>query len=486
MLVCAHLNAFVFFMQHQLADKVILVVGDIMLDRYWVGSTSRTSPEAPIPIVNVNDREQRVGGCGNVALNLKTLGAKPRVLSMVGEDDDAQRLAELLDEHAVDHTLVPMPGHPTTVKLRVLSHGQQMLRMDFEKKCPDIDKSVLLSAFEQHLDQADVVILSDYAKGVLADPQPFIQLAKQHNKLIFVDPKRIDFEAYSGATVIKPNEREFEAVVGECPTDEILEEKANELLEQIDCEALMITRGGKGMTLVQRGRRARHIPSLSKELVDVTGAGDTVIASFSLAVTAGYSMLAAMYLSNLAASIVVGKVGTATLTLDELLAAYSKLRMLPKGVVERERLAKAVRDAQQPGKDVVFTNGCFDILHIGHVAYLEKAKQQGDILIVAINSDDSIKRLKGPDRPLVPLESRMHVLAALECVDWVVSFDEDTPEALLELLQPSILVKGTDYTVDQIVGADIVLGYGGQVKRIEHDFTAISTTKLLNRKPKSP
>ena len=243
----------------------------------------------------------------------------------------------------------------------------------------------------------------------------------------------------------------------------------------------MITRGGKGMTLVQRGRRARHIPSLSKELVDVTGAGDTVIASFSLAVAAGYSMLAAMYLSNLAASIVVGKVGTATLTLDELLAAYSKLRTLPKGVVERERLAKAVRDAQQLGKDVVFTNGCFDILHIGHVAYLEKAKQQGDILIVAVNSDESIKRLKGPSRPVSPLESRMHVLAALACVDWVVSFDEDTPEALLELLRPSILVKGTDYTVDQIVGADIVLGYGGQVKRIEHDFTAISTTKLLNR-----
>ncbi len=468
-------------MLYSLADKKILVVGDIMLDRYWRGETSRTSPEAPVPIVDVKHIENRVGGCGNVALNIQALTGQTHVLSVIGQDEAGDVLKTDLTAASVAYDFVEIADRPTTTKLRVLSHQQQMIRLDFEENCQSVDKRGLLTHFAAQLPEADLVIFSDYAKGALADIQTMIAEANAQGVLTLVDPKGRDFSRYQGATLIKPNLAEFEAIVGSCSDDETLESKARALLEELSLEALLITRGAQGMTLVQRDKLVRHVPATSKELSDVTGAGDTVIATLGLAMAAGYTPLASMHLANLAAGIVVEKLGTSTVSLQELQAAYASLRNLPKGVTTREKLAKAVKEVQQLGKDVVFTNGCFDLLHAGHVTYLQKAREQGDFLVVAVNDDASIQRLKGPERPISPLDSRMDVLAALGCVDWAVSFHEDTPENLLHELQPNVLVKGADYQIDEIVGAPIVFAYGGRVERIAHDRTDISTTQLLEK-----
>ncbi len=468
-------------MRYRLDNKIILVVGDIMLDRYWTGDTSRTSPEAPVPIVNIQQTGHRVGGCGNVALNIKALTGNATLLSILGQDEAGQIVKNCLDQADIQYDLAETPAYPTTTKLRVLSHQQQMIRLDFEQTCDDLDKQDLVTQFHQYITSADLVIFSDYAKGTLTKIDQMIDIAKAHHVPTLVDPKGRDFNRYRGATLIKPNMAEFEAIVGPCRNDEALEQKARQLIEDLEIDALLITRGSQGMSLIPRDKLMRHVPATSKELSDVTGAGDTVIATLGLAMAAGYSMLASMYLANLAAGIAVTKLGTSTVTLAELQQAYASLRNLPKGVTTREKLTRAVREAQQFGKDVVFTNGCFDILHAGHVAYLQKARQQGDFLVVAVNDDESIRRLKGDNRPVSPLASRMDVLAALECVDWVVPFHEDTPENLLREIQPNILAKGADYTIDQIVGAPIVLEYGGRVERIAHDRTDISTSQLLSK-----
>lgn len=457
----------------------ILVTGDIMLDQYWHGETHRTSPEAPVPIVHIRNDDYRIGGAGNVALNIQALSGQATLMGIVGKDEAATKIRTQLEQAAIQHTLIASQAHPTITKLRVISHKQQMIRLDFEEKWHDFNKTPLLEKYEHALAHHQAVVLSDYAKGTLSECQQMIQAARAQQRPVFIDPKGNDFFKYQEATLIKPNRKEFETIVGECRDKAEIETKAQHLLTQLHVQALLITCGADGMVLIEKDQPPYWVSATSKDLADVTGAGDTVIATLATAYASGYDLKAATYIANLAAGLVVSKLGTATVSRQELIEAYHNQHSLISGILTRQALKEAVLEAQKQGQTVVFTNGCFDLLHIGHVSYLKKAKTLGDKLIVAVNDDESIKRLKGPHRPISPLASRMAVLAALESVDWVVAFDEDTPEDLLKLIRPDILVKGTDYQLDEIVGADIVLEYGGQVERIAHDHQNISTSQLI-------
>lgn len=459
----------------------ILVVGDLMLDKYWSGSTHRTSPEAPVIVVNVSDEDYRVGGAGNVAINCKTLGANVSLLGLTGKDNEAACLKKHLENKGVFHYLQQTDNLKTITKLRVLSHKQQTIRLDFEDSYQDIDKATLNHYYSEALVDADVVILSDYAKGTLSDPQALIQAARKLNKPVLVDPKGNDFAKYRGASLLKPNKKEFELIVGPCKNQKQLIEKGQTLLDTLDIDTLLLTLGEEGMLLIEKSGAVGHVAANSKELIDVTGAGDTVIATFANAIASGKSHLAAMHIANLAAGIAVSKSGTAEVTLNELNLAYLEERSFEHGITTAQKLKLTVNQLKAQGKKVVFTNGCFDLLHAGHIAYLKKAKALGDKLIVAINSDASIKRLKGESRPVSPQESRVEVLAALRFVDWVIVFDEDTPENLLRLLEPSILVKGGDYSIDGVVGASLVQAYGGEVKVLKHDFLHMSSSNLIAR-----
>ena len=325
-----------------------------------------------------------------------------------------------------------------------------------------------------------VLVLSDYAKGALQQPQEFIRAAREAGIPVLVDPKGTDYERYRGATLLTPNLAEFESVVGPCENEQALEDKGAALLEQLDIDALLITRSEQGMTLLRKGVRELHLPARAREVFDVTGAGDTVISVLAAALAAGENLPEAVAMANIAAGIVVGKLGTATVSMPELRRAMQQERGFERGVVNEEQLAADVADARAHGERIVFTNGCFDILHAGHVGYLEQARKLGDRLIVAINSDASVTRLKGEGRPINPADRRMTVLAGLEAVDWVVSFDDDTPERLLELIRPDILVKGGDYSREQVVGWQIVEGYGGQIAALDF-LDDCSTTAIVSK-----
>ncbi|MDR3477175.1 MAG: bifunctional D-glycero-beta-D-manno-heptose-7-phosphate kinase/D-glycero-beta-D-manno-heptose 1-phosphate adenylyltransferase HldE [Gammaproteobacteria bacterium] len=462
----------------------ILVIGDVMLDRYWFGDAARISPEAPVPIVKINQIDERPGGAGNVALNIASLGAKVTLLGVTGNDEAARILSEQLIAMGVNSAILNIDNIPTITKLRVISRHQQLIRLDFEEKFPSFNPQLLLDAYQKALEHADIVILSDYGKGTLTDPQAFIRMAKEANVPILVDPKGTNFKPYCGANVITPNLKEFEIIVGPCQNEREIFTKGQAFLEEYNIEALLLTRGERGMTLIQKGQEEHHLPAHAREVFDVTGAGDTVIAVLAASLAAHASLPSAMSLANLAAGLVVAKLGAATISSPELEVALNGTEMLNGGVLNEEQLLIAVNDARLHGKKVVFTNGCFDILHAGHVKYMQQAKQLGDYLIVAVNDDDSITRLKGPGRPINNVEQRMAVLAGLGAIDWVVSFTDDTPKRLLKILQPDILVKGGDYTLDQVVGAEIVLAYGGDV-RVLSLSKGISTTKIIDRMVKS-
>jgi D-beta-D-heptose 7-phosphate kinase/D-beta-D-heptose 1-phosphate adenosyltransferase len=461
------------------SQAAVLVVGDVMVDRYWFGDTSRVSPEAPVPIVKVDSADNRPGGAGNVALNMTALGSAVQLLGITGNDEAADALRAQLTTAKVAHDLHRLHNIPTIIKLRVISRRQQLLRLDFEEKINIKNNDILLERFKQQLNNAKLVVLSDYNKGTLSDPQSFIQLARQANVPVLVDPKSTDFSIYRQATIITPNFKEFEAIVGRCHHEQDIIEKGRALLAQLQIEVLLVTRGDHGMTLIQRDE-THHFPAFAREVVDVTGAGDTVIAVLATAIAAGAPLPAAVALANLAASLVVAKLGAATISPSELQIALTGTTSFLSGIVNEEQLLYAVKTARVQGKHIVFTNGCFDILHAGHVRCLQMAKQLGDYLIVAVNSDDSVRRLKGPSRPINHLEHRMTVLSGLGVVDWVVPFTDDTPERLLQLLQPDVLVKGGGYQLDQVVGADIVRAYGGDIRVISEEIAA-STTSIINR-----
>jgi D-beta-D-heptose 7-phosphate kinase/D-beta-D-heptose 1-phosphate adenosyltransferase len=456
----------------------VLVVGDLMLDRYWHGRTSRISPEAPVPVVHINQSEDRPGGAGNVALNIASLGAKVSLLGLSGDDAEADILTERLSAAGVDCRFTRIPNCPTITKLRVLSRHQQLIRLDFEEGFEQADFSSLQKNFQQQLQSADAVILSDYGKGALRQARELIRAARAAGKPALVDPKGTDFSLYRGATLITPNLNEFEAVVGKCRDEQELVQKGNRLARECELEALLVTRGEHGMTLLRDGHEEMHFPAQAREVYDVTGAGDTVISVLAACLGAGLSLPEATELSNLAAGIVVGKLGTACVSPSELRRALQTRHKAGTGVVNEEQLMVMVSDARAHGEKIVMTNGCFDILHAGHVAYLDQARRLGDRLIVAVNDDDSVRRLKGKGRPVNNVQRRMAVLAALGSVDWVVPFGEDTPERLICQVQPDLLVKGGDYKPEQIAGYACVTRAGGEVRVLGYE-EGCSTSEII-------
>ncbi|MFP9231255.1 bifunctional D-glycero-beta-D-manno-heptose-7-phosphate kinase/D-glycero-beta-D-manno-heptose 1-phosphate adenylyltransferase HldE [Pectobacterium cacticida] len=464
----------------------VLVVGDVMLDRYWYGPTSRISPEAPVPVVKVDAVEERPGGAANVAMNIAALGAGSRLVGLTGIDDAARVLNAKLGEVNVTCDFVSVPTHPTITKLRVLSRNQQLIRLDFEEGFEDIDPQPIVERIQLALPKMGALVLSDYAKGALAQVQIMIQTAKEAGVPVLIDPKGTDFSRYRGATLLTPNLSEFEAVAGRCKTEEELVERGERLIAEYDLSALLITRSEQGMTLLQPGKDPLHLPTQAQEVYDVTGAGDTVIGVLAAALAAGNPLEDACFLANAAAGVVVGKLGTSTVTPIELENAIRGRADTGFGVMTEEQLKQAVELARQRGEKIVMTNGCFDILHAGHVSYLANARKLGDRLIVAINSDASTSRLKGPTRPVNPLMQRMIVVGALEAVDWVVPFEEDTPQRLIAGILPDILVKGGDYQPHDIAGSKEVWDNGGEVKVLNFE-DGCSTTNIINAiKARSP
>lgn len=461
----------------------VLVVGDVMLDRYWHGGTSRISPEAPVPVVRVEQIEDRPGGAANVALNIAALGAPATLIGVTGEDEAAESLVDSLAAVGVKTYFQRIDDQPTIVKLRVMSRHQQLLRMDFEEPF-NTNAEALAREVEGLLDGVRVLVLSDYGKGALKNHQVLVQAARARNIPVLADPKGKDFSIYRGASLITPNLSEFEAIVGRCADEADLVAKGARLMRDLDLGALLVTRGEHGMTLLRPEHPPLHLPARAREVFDVTGAGDTVISTLAAAIAAGEELPQAVALANLAAGIVVGKLGTAAISAPELRRAVQREEGSERGVLSLDQLLVAIEDARAHGEKIVFTNGCFDILHAGHVTYLEQARAQGDRLVLAVNDDASVSRLKGPGRPINSVDRRMAVLAGLGAVDWVVSFTEDTPERLLKQVQPDVLVKGGDYAVDQVVGADIVTAYGGEVRvlgLVENSSTTAIVEKIRSK-----
>ncbi|MAD57982.1 MAG: bifunctional heptose 7-phosphate kinase/heptose 1-phosphate adenyltransferase [Porticoccus sp.] len=458
----------------------ILVVGDIMLDSYWHGDSNRISPEAPVPVVDIVHSEERIGGAGNVALNLASLGTEVVVIGAIGKDDDGDILKVKLDAANISHHLQLSDSKSTIKKLRIVSQHQQLLRLDFEGLFTDEDSSNVSAKAEAFLSSTGALVLSDYGKGSLKDPLHLIKIARNKKIPVLVDPKGSNFEIYEGATLLTPNLSEFEAVVGPCPSEKILAEKGKKLISRLGIEALLITRSEKGMTLLRKDLPSVHLPAHAREVFDVTGAGDTVIAVLAAAVASGMDILDAVKMANVGAGIVVGKLGTSTVSQPELNRAMDKYRGAEFGTINDEQLLAGITEARSRGEKIVFTNGCFDILHAGHVGYLKQAKDIGDRLIVAVNGDISVSNLKGPGRPVNSVDQRMAVLAGLEAVDWVISFDDDTPNRLLKIFKPDFLVKGGDYSTKEVIGYEIVESYGGEVYVLDF-FDNCSTTKIVKK-----
>jgi len=426
------------------------------------------SPEAPVPVVHVGRSEERPGGAANVALNTAALGVQTRLLGITGDDEAAGLLESQLAGAEIDCRFQKIDDAATISKLRVISRHQQLIRLDFEDGFETVVPDQLLEDFRQGLDACDVVVLSDYGKGTLLQVDRMIDAARQAGKPVFVDPKTDDFSRYRGASMITPNLAELERVIGPCADEAELVEKSNRLIEESGIDSLLVTRGEHGMTLLEKNAPEVHFPAQAREVFDVTGAGDTVIAVLAASIAAGEGLSSATALANLAAGIVVGKLGTACVSVPELHSAAGAARMPGLGDVSADQLKVMVADARTRGERIVMTNGCFDILHAGHVVYLDEARRLGDRLIVAVNDDASVRRLKGNGRPVNPLERRMTVLGALGCVDWVVPFSEDTPERLICDISPDLLVKGGDYRPEEIAGHDCVRKNGGEVVVLDY------------------
>jgi D-beta-D-heptose 7-phosphate kinase / D-beta-D-heptose 1-phosphate adenosyltransferase len=457
----------------------ILVVGDIILDQYIYGETYRISPEAPVPVVRVKNTEERPGGAANVAVNVSSLGVAVQLLGITGKDESSARLEKILSEQGVESHFVYQDNFSTISKQRVLSRHQQLIRLDYEKEIDILDTRHLIEKYLELIESVDVVILSDYAKGSLDKVQTLIKLANKNNITVLVDPKSTDFSCYHQASVLTPNFKELEAVVGNCKSNEVLVEKGNQLCKKLQLEALLVTRGEKGMTLLRENQEPLHLKAETHEVYDVTGAGDTVIAVLAAAIACDSKLEEATALANTAAGLVVEKLGAVTVSVDELNGA-SINKYQSSVSMDSDVTLQVINQAKRNGEQIVMTNGCFDILHAGHINYLIKARSLGDRLLVAVNDDESVKQLKGDARPINSLENRMTVLAALACVDWVISFSEDTPEQLISLFVPDILVKGGDYTEEQIAGATFVKKSGGDVVVLPFE-EGCSTSLMLEK-----
>lgn len=463
----------------EFAKARIIVIGDVMLDRYWSGQAARISPEAPVPVVRVKTIEDRVGGAGNVALNIAKLGGKVTLLGVVGDDAEGDILRRLLEAEGVVCDFVVEQEIRSICKLRVMAQHQQLIRIDFEERSLKFDSDALLARLVEHLPENNTVVFSDYGKGTLADVSTYIIKAKQAGVKVLVDPKGVDYQRYAQADLITPNLSELQAVVGIPENEDNLIEKGRGLLKRYQIPTLLLTRGEAGMTLIQDDQ-VHSLPAQAKDVFDVTGAGDTVIAVMALGVALDMALYDAMYLANLAGGIVVGKLGTSTVSMQELTRAMHGDRDSQYGIVSEDELAQIMAGAKAHDERIIMTNGCFDLLHAGHVTYLQQAKALGDRLVVAVNSDASVRRLKGESRPINGLQERMTVLAALACVDWVVSFEEETPERLYCRLLPDVIVKGGDYSSEQVAGGDCVIRAGGEVKILQF-VDGQSTTAMIKK-----
>lgn len=478
-------------------NRSILVVGDIMVDRYLWGNVSRISPEAPVPVIELSGESTRLGGAANVARNIVSLGARAKLLGVVGDDEQGKHLICELEKNGISPSLVSVDSsRPTTVKTRIIAHNQQVVRADLESRT-DLKEALeekVIKAIGHNLPGSDVVIVSDYGKGVLTDRVTRFTIgeAKSLHIPVCVDPKETRLLSYAGVTVITPNQHEAGFAYGRRIVDEAtLTEVGWGLSSKLGCDGVLITRGEKGMSLFERGGGYTHFPTVAREVFDVTGAGDTVVTAFALALAAGANLREAACISNHAAGIVIKELGTGSTTVDELIESLERngecdargfaddsvLSLLDRDrrpqnpgtgkLVEAMDLVRLRAEAREKGQKVVFTNGCFDILHLGHLHYLSRAREMGDMLVVGLNSDASVRRLKGEGRPVIPQADRAAFLCALGSVDYVSIFEEDTPEGLIRQVEPDVLVKGGDYKPDEIVGADFVRERGGKVVVIE-------------------
>jgi D-beta-D-heptose 7-phosphate kinase/D-beta-D-heptose 1-phosphate adenosyltransferase len=452
------------------AGGIVLCVGDLMLDRFVTGRVDRISPEAPIPVLAVDRETVMPGGVGNVVSNIRALGGKAHVIAVVGEDSEARFLQDLLGSPA-DLSFVRDATRPTAVKTRFIAGGQQLLRADFEfgrPISPKIEEQIV-DEIEKHLHGAAALVLSDYGKGVLTDRvlRRAIATANAQGIPIVVDPKGEDYGRYRGATVVTPNFKELTEAAGTIGAgDAKLEEAARGVLGKSGIQSMVATRGADGLSVIRMDAAAVHVRAQRREVFDVSGAGDTVVATLALALATGAELAAAAMLANLAASIVVGKVGTASVSADELRGAADEAAGTGK-LKTMHALADQVERWRRRRLTIGFTNGCFDLLHPGHLSLIRQARATCDRLIVGINSDASVQRLKGPSRPVNTELSRADVLSGLADVDAVAIFDDDTPLALIEAIKPDVLIKGADYTIEQIVGASFVQSYGGKVLRAQ-------------------
>ncbi len=475
--------------RYQSYSPSVLVVGDLMIDHYLWGACDRISPEAPVPVIDVREESEILGGAGNVINNLQALGAVVSVASVVGEDENGRRLKAMLEEIEVNtEALILQKGRSTTRKSRVIASHQQVLRFDSETK-EAIEKSTaaeLLSRIESAISDFDIVLLSDYGKGVLEESftASLIELARSEGKMVLVDPKGRDYSKYRGATLVTPNKKEASEATGiEIVDTESLRRAGFKLKEELSLDMAMITLSEEGMAIFDDSMRT--IETVAREVYDVTGAGDTVLSTLGFVLACGGNIDEAARIANAAAAVVVGKLGSATADWDEIISYEDTLHesTTEHRIKSREALVSTVRRAKKSGKKIVFTNGCFDILHMGHVKYLEKARSFGDLLIVGLNSDQSLRRLKGDGRPVNPQYDRAYLLAALDAVDFVSVFEEDTPYELIKAIEPDVLVKGGDYRGKEVVGSDIAKELR-LVDFVEGRSTTAIIERVSNKKPR--
>ncbi len=463
-----------------------LIIGDVMLDRYLIGNVGRISPEAPVPIVLLNAQNERAGGAANVAANLALLGIKTHVIGCIGDDFEGEQLIKIISSLDIDtSSMVRSNERPTIAKTRILSGHQQMLRLDQESQLPfsQDENNEILKAVELNLAlNPNVVVLSDYAKGLLSESvcQQIIIHCKQKNIPVLVDPKGHDYSKYTGATALTPNKKETAEACNTNINDHELISKSISLKNKLNLEFLAVTRGEEGITLIDK--ETHQINAMAQKVFDVSGAGDTVIATLAAGLVYGLSALESLQLANLAAGVVVGKVGTVPITREELMNAIARQQETTQAhkICNLPQLLEKVNLWKKTPFKIVFTNGCFDLLHAGHVTYLEAAKKRGDKLILGLNTDRSVSAIKGPERPVVNEDDRARVLAALESVDAVILFDEDTPINLINQIKPDVIAKGSDYRADQVIGGKEVESWGGEIALIDL-VAGRSTTNIIKK-----
>jgi D-beta-D-heptose 7-phosphate kinase/D-beta-D-heptose 1-phosphate adenosyltransferase len=464
----------------------LLVIGDLMIDEYLWGEVDRISPEAPVQVVAVKNQDFTLGGSGNVVNNLRSLGARVTVLGVVGEGSDGQLLQDQLNAIGAETLgVVQESGRHTTKKTRIIAEHQQVLRIDRETK-KEITKQTfnrLIKHAEKIIPNVDVILISDYGKGMIDRTmiKKLVQIAKKHNKTTIADPKGLDFTRYAGVNLLTPNKKEATLASGrEISDDRSLAEAGQILLDKAGCEKLLITCGKDGMVLFEKDKKPFKMGTKAREVYDVSGAGDTVIAVLGLGIASGHSFKQAVSLANTAAGIVVGKVGTAAVTSKELLEAINRTVAdpVPKHKNLKE-LSELCRKLQKDGKRIVLTNGCFDLLHVGHIKLFSASRNLGDVMIVAIDDDESVKILKGSDRPVINATERVRILSALDSVDYMVVFSNKDLDKVIDSIRPDILTKGSNYESDEVLGREIVEGYGGRVELIPIT-EEISSTQIIN------